>query len=477
MLFLLLWRFTKKLKSGIMRVVRRMPIAITKHKLKGSYMGRRKQGRRNNGMGGLILRGNTYYARYTDALGVRREVSTHTSNKDEALRILANYTTPIRESKSHEEIKLRLQQGIEVLELRKDLKKIGRVKLDELVEKFLAHRELADATHGTRYGYEKQLKNLVAKIKEKYPSVKYVDEMTFDIVDDVMGELAKHYTPTTYNLALGTYRRCWRFFSRTNPFLKITKRMVDKSRHRIIITEDDVRRIFASCRDDVERAVWGVGVYTGLRCGDVCNLNYGALSDDLTTITWMPQKTKKHMSNPLTIPIHPILRNLLLKVLDSNKIGNESEKDTPLWENFKRRYRTKKFNPFFNATLERAGLPTSHKDKDGHRQVDTGFHITRIAFVSFASKFMSPLLVSKIVGHSSLKMTEHYCQDNQEALMEGISQMPNFTCEKDVEDKPKAKSEMEEVMDILNDLKDEGESALDCLKRIASLAKKYRKAS
>ena len=40
--------------------------------------------------GTLVLRGNTYYARYKDAKGVRREVSTHTSNRDEARRILAS---------------------------------------------------------------------------------------------------------------------------------------------------------------------------------------------------------------------------------------------------------------------------------------------------------------------------------------------------------------------------------------------------
>lgn len=447
---------------------------------KDEDVGRRKQGRRSNGMGGVILRGNTYYARWTDANGERHDVSTHTSDKDEAMRILATYTTPIRESKSQEEIKLRLQQSIDVLELRKDVKKIGRVKLDDLVEKFLNHRELADAKSNTKDAYKYQLMKLVATIKEKYPSVKHIDELTFGIVDDVMGELAKHYTPMVYNLALATYRKCWRLFSRsTNHFLKVAKRKVDKSRHRITITEDDVRRIFASCRNDVERAVWGVGVYTGLRCVDVCHLTYGALSKGLTSITWTPIKTRRHMSSPLTIPICPTLKNLLVKVLDLNKVGNKDEKDTPLWATYKRRHETRYIPKYFAMTLKKAGLPTYHIDESGHRQMDTGFHITRLAFVSFASKHLSPLLVSKIVGHSSLKMTEHYCQTNQEVLMEGISQIPDFTCEKGEVETPtsKEKDEMDEVMEILNELKDDGESALDCLKRIVSMSKEWKKAS
>ena len=440
-------------------------------------MSRRKQGRRNNGMGGVSLRGNTYYARWTDANGERHDVSTHTSNKEEALRILATYTTPIRESKSDEEIKLRLQQSIEVIELRTGLKKVERLKLDDLVEKFLAHRDLADATQRTKDNYKRHLNNLVSEIKKKYPRITHLDEVSFSVVDDVMGELANHYTPMAYNLAISTYRRCWGLLSRSNPFKKVKKREVDKSRQRIKISEDDVRRIFASCRDDEERAVWGVGVYTGLRCVDVCNLNYGALSEGLTSITWTPIKTKRHMPNPLTIPIHPILRDLLLKVLDTNKIGKEEEKDTPLWKDFKRRCDSGRVSYYFARTLKRAKLPTSHLDDKGHMQVDTGFHITRLAFVTFACQHLTPLLVSKIVGHSSLKMTAHYCQANQEALMEGISQIPDLTCAKSDEVKPKVMSEVEEVMNILNELKDEDESVVDCLKRIVSILPRYKKAS
>ena len=447
------------------------------HSRKATNMGRRKQGRRNNGLGGIVLRGNTYYARYTDALGVRREVSTHTSNMDEAYRVLATYTTPIRQSKSIEEMVLRHRQEAEALEHRKDIKKIGRVKLDDLIEKFINHRDLADATNQTKNIYKAQLKNLVATIKAKYPTVKSIDEVTYDIVDDVMGEIIKIYTPTTYNLAISTYRRCWNLFSRSNPFLKITKRHEDKSRHRILIEEDDVRRIFACCRDDEERAIWGVGVYTGLRCGDVCHLNYGALSKDLTSIKWTPMKTKRHMPHPLTIPIHPILRNLLLKVLDLNKIGKDEEKDTPLWATYKRRYDGNYISEYFGRTLKKAELPTSHIDENGHRQVDTGFHITRLVFVTFADGHLSPMLVSKIVGHSSLKMTEHYFQEHYETLMKGISQMPNLTCAKGEVEQPRAMSEVEVVMNILNELKDEDESALDCLKRIVSIVPKFKKAS
>lgn len=427
-------------------------------------MSKRKQGRRSNGCGGVKLRGNTWFVRYTDALGKRREVSSHTSNKDEALRILATYTSPIRESKSQEEVKLRLQQSLDVLELRKDVSKLERMKLEDLAPKFLNHRVLADATNGSKKCYCGHLAALIQAVGVVRPNVKFMDEITMEVADGVMGELIKRYTPASYNLALATYRRVWGLFSpRNNPFMKISKRKIDKSRHRQVVTEDDIRRIFEACRDDEERAVWGVGVYTGLRCVDVTSLTYGALSKDLTTITWTPQKTRRHMPDPLTIPICPTLKGLLTKVLDWRKIGNDDFKNELLWGSYKARHDRQGSTEWFGRTLKRAGLETSKRDADGHVQILTGYHITRLAFVSFASKYMSPLLVSKIVGHSSLEMTEHYCQNNQEALREGLSQMPDFT---NGAEGVKKVSEEAEALEMLNGMRKDGEGLVECLRRL-----------
>lgn len=426
-------------------------------------MSKRKQGRRGNGCGNVRLKGNTYYCRYTDALGNRQEVSAHTSNYQEALKVLATYTEPIRKSESEEEIKLRLQQQIEVLELKKEVAKIERLKLEDLSAKFLNHRNLADATKGTKDNYGKHIASLVEAIAKVKPNARFVDDVTSEVADLAMGELTKKYTPATYNLALATYRRAWGMFSRSNPFLKINKRKIDKSRHRQVVTEADIRRIFDSCRDDVEKAIWGVGVYTGLRCGDVCNLNYGALSKGLETITWTPQKTKRHMSEPLVIPVCPVLKSLLTKVLDWSKIGNDDFKDEPLWIDYKNRYARGFVSDWLGRTLKKAGLKTSVMDSEGHRQILTGFHITRLAFVSFASKYMSPLLVSKIVGHSSLEMTEHYCQNNQESLREGISQMPNFT---DCDETNEKGAEEAAALEMLKGMCRNGEGLVECLRRL-----------
>jgi hypothetical protein len=87
---------------------------------------------------------------------------------------------------------------------------------------------------------------------------------------------------------------------------------------------------------------------------------------------------------------------------------------------------------------------------------------------------MSPLLVQRIVGHSDISMTEHYFHANNKDLSDGINQMPNFTTDAQ---EGVCKDETAEVMDLLAELKEERESPLQCLKRLAALAKPYSVAS
>ena len=153
----------------------------------------------------------------------------------------------------------------------------------------------------------------------------------------------------------------------------------------------------------------------------------------------------------------------LTKVLDWNKIGDEKYKDEPLWADYKARYDKGHVNEWFCRTLKKAGLSTSHKAEDGHRQVDTGFHITRHFFITNAPKYMDSLLVQKIAGHSSMDMTAHYFHANEDDMAEGLANMPDLNADAETHEK---RSEEAEVMDALKDMCRDGESPLECLRRL-----------
>ena len=55
-----------------------------------------------------------------------------------------------------------------------------------------------------------------------------------------------------------------------------------------------------------------IGIYTGLRLGDCCRLDWSQISLAQGVIQLMPQKTKRHHQRIVTIPIHPTLGAALL---------------------------------------------------------------------------------------------------------------------------------------------------------------------
>ena len=64
--------------------------------------------------------------------------------------------------------------------------------------------------------------------------------------------------------------------------------------------------------------------------------------------------------------------------------------------------------------------------ENGKKKLLCGFHSLRHTFVSMAIESGMPsMLVQKIVGHSSVNMTEHYFHENMAKASEGISQMPD----------------------------------------------------
>ena len=75
--------------------------------------------------------------------------------------------------------------------------------------------------------------------------------------------------------------------------------------------------------------------------------------------------------------------------------------------------------------FKKCGIETSKKE-NGKTKLVCGFHSLRHTFVSNAiNSGMSPLLVQRIVGHSSVDMTSAYFHDNAAKAAEGINSMPD----------------------------------------------------
>lgn len=71
---------------------------------------------------------------------------------------------------------------------------------------------------------------------------------------------------------------------------------------------DEVERLYiaASKQGREWKLLVTIGIYTGLRLGDCCRLEWESVNLERRVIQLIPSKTKKHMhGRPVTIPIHP----------------------------------------------------------------------------------------------------------------------------------------------------------------------------
>ena len=168
-----------------------------------------------------------------------------------------------------------------------------------------------------------------------------------------------------------------------------------------------------------------IGIYTGLRLGDCCRLDWSQINLAQGVIQLIPQKTRRHAhGRPVTIPIHPQLGQELLALRTSHSAlltGPVLPKVSELYE--RARWRVCKVT---SNIFRKANIVTSVRI-EGRKNLtpEATFHSLRHTFVSFAANAGVPLhIVQSIVGHESTAMTRHYYHENVEALKSAVNAIP-----------------------------------------------------
>ena len=96
----------------------------------------------------------------------------------------------------------------------------------------------------------------------------------------------------------------------------------DDSHSRRELTMDELKRLIVAA-EKIERKeksgewhkLFMIGIYTGLRLGDCCRLDWSSINIAQGVIQLIPSKTKRHAhGKPVTIPIHPALGQVLLGI-------------------------------------------------------------------------------------------------------------------------------------------------------------------
>ena len=192
---------------------------------------------------------------------------------------------------------------------------------------------------------------------------------------------------------------------------------------------DELRRLLAAAKkmDGEWHTLFLIGIYTGLRLGDCCKLDWSQINIAEGVIQVVPQKTKRHHQRLVTIPIHPALGQALLV---EQQAYNNKMMVGPVLPGIAEMYRNSRCRVAdrLSKIFKAANIQTSVKiEGRKHRTPEATFHSLRHTFVSFAANAGVPLhIVQSIVGHESTAMTRHYYHENLTALKSAVAAIPTL---------------------------------------------------
>jgi integrase/recombinase XerD len=275
----------------------------------------------------------------------------------------------------------------------------------------------------------------------------------------------------SYNQRLFLFKRLWELLKdegryEINVFKDFKKMKVEKSSKRAFTTEE-LFKILDYIKDDLDMlCLFSIGIYTGLRLGDSACLKWSNVDLIKRTISIVPQKVKRFLKEPIVIPIHHSLYNILMNIRENKK------SDEFVLPEIRKSYETKYLKIKILKIFRDCGIQT-YEMVNGRKKFLCGFHSLRHSFVSLnINGGMSSLLVQKIVGHSSVSMTSGYLHSNHIAISEGLNKnIPDFIECKDYVVMSFKDSDVELLKELYDKEKDSNLS--DTLKRVIEYYKTH----
>ena len=278
-------------------------------------------------------------------------------------------------------------------------------------------------------------------VERWHPEVVQLAHVSSEMIGEYLAELRNGHTASTYNGRICVLREIFHVLADRAGLAEDVwsgvRLHADDSHSRRALTVEEVRRLleasekFAEEDGKIWKALFLLGIYTGMRLGDCCTLNWKNV--DLTTgvIQIIPRKTKRHAKgHPVTIPIHPVLKATLERLLALRQSASEGTLSDFVLPTIATMYGAARWrvSEQLARIFKSAGIGMQVKIEGRDRlATEASFHSLRHTFVSLAANAGVPLsVIASIVGHTSTAMTRHYYHENEAALRSAVDSIPTL---------------------------------------------------
>ena len=384
---------------------------------------------RCKGRGTLQRERNGFYTIRATINGKRVSKSTGTDDPEKAEEILAKYMEPyVRgdDIRSYQNF----QAAVATIEQKAEIEEDRRPQL-KLADAFDAYKESPlrrDLAASTLEGKLSSWRVFTDWLKEHFPTLIEVRHVKAEHVEKYLADLRKEHAASTYNNRVCVLREMYRVLmkrarAKENPFDGV-KLLEDDAHVRREFTIEELQRIVERARreGDEYRKLFGIGIYTGLRFGDCCKLNWKCVDIVRSLIQLIPEKTKRHAhGKPVTIPIHPTLALMFQETPVDLRNGDVLPTLAEL-------YRTRRHvvHHRVKRIFTDSGIVTSvNVEGRKWKAPEATFHSLRHTFVSMSANAGVPLhIIQSIAGHESTTMTRHSYHENEAALRQAVAAIP-----------------------------------------------------
>jgi integrase len=297
---------------------------------------------------------------------------------------------------------------------------------------FQRSTERHDCAKSTLDAYECCWSRFETWVQREHPEAKLLRDIT-PAISQAYLESLNHGTmaPRTYNAHLHFLRYFFRVLA-TEARLQENVWKKAKPKTGIIqtrreLTVDELKLVCSKAQGEM-KLLFAIGLYTGLRLGDVATLKWSETDLKRLQIRRIPNKIARLLGSPITIPIHPALAEMLAAIPVNER---DAVYVLPQSANTYLNRARSKLTAQIQKHFETCGIKTTEARAVGQRAiVRVGFHSLRHTFVSLCRENNAPLaVVEMLVGHHSTSLTRHYTHVSELASQNAVGLLPTLTAD------------------------------------------------
>lgn len=387
--------------------------------------------KRTSGTGWLERKGTKYLARWM-VNGKRFSRATGTSDRRTAERMLDEWTRPFRlKTEADRYDYFAAKAGGVKREIERLRNELPGLLVANSWEAYESAPERPDTTGASEIeAYESRWRRFVEWLEAKHPEAMEMRQITREMAAEYLKVLSDRMVgANNYNRTIRNFRRIWSVLAlneenkmpEKSPFEYMALRRVDAKARRAL-SEEEVRKVSEAVTGEM-RVLFAIGLYTGLRLGDACQLRWETVDMANGIITVTPAKTAKHSGAVVRMPIHPVLYAILSETNERKRVG-------AVMPDIDREY--KRSQSWLSTRICRifreCGIETQ-QEAEGCKRKRTlvSFHSLRHTFVSMSANAGTPLsIVRRLVGHVSEKMTQRYFHESEDAMQAAVAAIPRL---------------------------------------------------